>query len=216
MLGLNLALDYVAKPWVLCLGAHSDDIEIGCGGTILRLIEEHPALRFYWVVFSASPARAREATASAGNFLRGASGCEVVVKTFRDGYFPYEGAVIKDFFEELKSVSPALVLTHCRDDLHQDHRVINELTWNTFRDHLIWEYEIPKYDGGLGSPNLYVHLSAAVAARKVDLLLTHFQTQANKHWFTPATFRGLMALRALESRAPEQQAEAFYVRKQVV
>ena len=216
MLALNLDLDRAATPWVLCLGAHSDDIEIGCGGTILRLVEAYPALRFYWVVFSASPARAREALASAGNFLHGAGGCEVVVKDFRDGYFPYEGAAIKDFFETLKSVDPALVLTHHRDDLHQDHRVINELTWNTFRDHLIWEYEIPKYDGGLGAPNLYVPLPAAAATRKVDLLLTHFQTQANKHWFTPETFRGLMALRGLESRAPEQQAEAFYVRKQVV
>lgn len=213
---LNLNLERGASPWVLCLGAHSDDIEIGCGGTILNLVTAYPRLRFYWVVFSADPSREQEAVASARDFLRGAAGCEIVVKTFRDGYFPYIGADIKDYFEELKPVNPALVLTHCRSDLHQDHRVINELTWNTFRDHLILEYEIPKYDGGLGSPNVFVALSQATLDRKLDLLLAHFQTQGNKHWFTRDTFSALTRLRGIESRAPEGHAEGFYARKLLI
>ena len=194
---LSLGLEHSASPWVLCLGAHSDDIEIGCGGTILRLIEEYPKLRFHWVVFSATPERATEAAASARSFLQDAAECEIVVKDFRDGYFPYVGSDIKDYFEELKQVDPALVLSHYRKDLHQDHRVINELTWNTFRDHLILEYEIPKYDGGLGSPNLYVHLTREIGEHKISYLMDHFQTQANKHWFSPETFRSTLALRGL-------------------
>ena len=213
---LSLGLEHSASPWVLCLGAHSDDIEIGCGGTILRLIEEYPQLRFHWVVFSATPERATEAVASARSFLQGAAGCEIVVKDFRDGYFPYIGADIKDYFEELKQVNPTLVLTHYREDLHQDHRVINELTWNTFRDHLILEYEIPKYDGGLGSPNVFISLTPATAERKIDLLLEHFQTQANKHWFSRKTFESILVIRGIESHSLDQFAEAFYGRKVVV
>lgn len=216
MLHLRFDLARTASPWVLCLGAHSDDIEIGCGGTILQLVAQYPELRFYWIVFSASPARALEATASAANFLRGAGGCEVVVKSFRDGYLPYEGAAIKDCFEELKVLDPALVLTHYREDLHQDHRVISELSWNTFRDHLILEYEIPKYDGGLGSPNFFMPLAQSIATRKLDLLMAHFQTQGNKHWFARDTFAGLMRLRGIESRAPDGLAEGLYMRKAVL
>ncbi len=214
---LRFDWDQDEAPWILCLGAHSDDIEIGCGGTILRLIQAYPHLRFHWIVFSASEMRRHEAVASAHDFLDGAQDCQIVVKAFRDGYFPYDGAQIKDYFEEIKqAVSPALVLTHYREDWHQDHRVINELTWNTFRDHLILEYEIPKYDGGLGSPNVFVPLNREVLERKLDLLMDHFQTQANKHWFTRQTFRSILSLRGIESRAPELGAEAFYSRKQIL
>lgn len=213
---LSLNLDSAANPWILCLGAHSDDIEIGAGGTILRLIREYPALRFHWVVFSAEGARAQEAIASAQAFLAGAAGCEIITKEFRDGYFPYIGAEIKDYFEELKRVDPALILTHYREDLHQDHRVINELTWNTFRDHLILEYEIPKYDGGLGSPNVFVPLDENDVDRKIDLLLTHFTTQTNKRWFTRQTFLAMLALRGIESYTRSIYAEAYYGRKQVI
>lgn len=214
---LNLGLDKNGtKPsgWVLCLGAHSDDIEIGCGGTILRLAAEYPDLCFYWVVFGASGPREEEAKASAAEFLANAKESRVIVEGYRDGFFPYHGAEIKDYFERLKrEISPTLIFTHYRNDLHQDHRLLCELTWNTFRNHLILEYEIPKYDGDLGSPNFFVHLDEAQCQRKVDALLDHFQTQGNKDWFTRETFYALMRLRGVESKAPSGYAEAFYGRK---
>jgi len=157
---------------ILCLGAHSDDIEIGCGGTVLRILEENPDAEVLWVVIGASGQRADEATASAKSFLARARQKEVIVKEFRDGFFPYIGAEIKGFFEELKRrCAPDLILTHCRNDLHQDHRLVSELTWNTFRNHLILEYEILKYDGDLGTPNVFVHLTESLARRKVGILL---------------------------------------------
>lgn len=199
---------------VLCLGAHSDDIEIGCGGAILQLLEQYPDLSFYWVVFSANPQRAHEAQASAETFLAQAQEKAIIIKNFRDGYFPYLGSDIKDYFEELKQAFvPDLIFTHYRNDLHQDHRLISDLTWNSFRDQLILEYEIPKYDGDLSSPNLFVHLNQAICTRKIDHLLAHFQTQTNKHWFTRETFLAILRLRGIESKAPEQYAEAFYCRK---
>jgi LmbE family N-acetylglucosaminyl deacetylase len=199
---------------VLCLGAHSDDIEIGCGGTILRLIREHPQIEFTWVVFSAVGERAIEAQKSADEFLRGVQRNQVVLKEFRDGYFPSETASIKDVFEELKlRTSPDIIFTHHRNDLHQDHRQLCELTWNTWRDHLILEYEIPKYDGDLGSPNFFVNLSAEICKAKTDLLIRHFQTQTNKHWFTFETFNALLRLRGIECKSEWGYAEAFYTRK---
>jgi LmbE family N-acetylglucosaminyl deacetylase len=199
---------------ILCLGAHSDDIEIGCGGTILRLLTERPGSTVTWVVFSADDRREAEARASASAFLADAASAEVVVHRFRESYFPAVAAEIKDAFEAMKaSCSPDLVFTHRRGDEHQDHRLIGELTWNTFRDHLIAEYEIPKYEGDLGHPNLYVPLSGAVADRKVQLLLEHFGSQRGKPWFRPETFRGLMAVRAVECNAADAAAEAFYLRK---
>jgi LmbE family N-acetylglucosaminyl deacetylase len=199
---------------VLCLGAHSDDIEIGCAGAILKLLEENQDLSFYWVVFSADAQRAREAIASAEALLANAQEKQIVVKTFRDGYFPYTGSEIKEYFEALKQeFAPDLIFTHYRNDLHQDHRVIADLTWNTFRDHFILEYEIPKYDGDLGQPNLFVQLDQATYERKIAHLLTHFGTQANKHWFTEETFMALLRLRGIESKAPDRYAEAFYCRK---
>ncbi|HMN27264.1 MAG TPA: PIG-L family deacetylase [Caldilineaceae bacterium] len=161
--------------------------------------------------------RAQEAQASAEAFLAGANASTVVIKEFRDGYFPYEGAAIKDYFETLKALfTPDLIFTHYRQDSHQDHRLLNELTWNTFRDHLILEYEIPKYDGDLGRPNLYVQLDGTLCERKIDLLMTHFATQANKHWFTRETFASLMRLRGIEARSPGGYAEAFYGHKLVI
>jgi LmbE family N-acetylglucosaminyl deacetylase len=200
----------------LCLGAHSDDIEIGCGGAILKLIEKYPNLSVCWIVFSANQERAVEATASARAFLEPVQDKRIVVQDFKDGFFPYMGAEIKAYFETLKrEVSPDLIFTHYRHDLHQDHRLLCELTWNTFRDHLILEYEIPKYDGDLGVPNFFVHLDQTTCRRKTRLILEHFKTQLNQHWFTEETFLALLRLRGVESNAPGNYAEAFYCRKTV-
>jgi LmbE family N-acetylglucosaminyl deacetylase len=202
---------------VLCLGAHSDDIEIGCGGTILRLLEANPGLAVHWVVFSARAERASEAEASAARFLAGAGTRGVELHQFRDGFFPSELSRIKTYYEELKGrIKPDLIFTHQRDDLHQDHRVICELAWNTFRDHAILEYEIPKWDGDLGRPNVYVPLEDRHAAGKIAILMDCFGTQAGKHWFDEETFTALMRLRGLECNAPARRAEAFYGRKVVL
>ena len=202
---------------ILCLGAHSDDIEIGCGGTVLRILEENPDAEVLWVVIGASGQRADEATASAKSFLARARQKEVIVKEFRDGFFPYIGAEIKGFFEELKRrCAPDLILTHCRNDLHQDHRLVSELTWNTFRNHLILEYEILKYDGDLGTPNVFVHLTESLARRKVGILLDSFRSQLKKNWFTEDAFLAILRLRGLECNAPEKYAEAYHARKLVL
>jgi LmbE family N-acetylglucosaminyl deacetylase len=199
---------------VLCLGAHSDDIEIGCGGSVLQLVAAHPGLEVHWVVFSADARRAAEARASASAFLAGAGAAHVVVHGFRDGYFPTVGDAIKDEFEATRRlIAPDLVFTHCSHDLHQDHRLLNQLTYNTFRDHLVLEYEIPKWDGDLRTPNVYIPLDAAAANQKVALLLRHFPSQAQRDWFTADTFQALMRIRGLESRAPAGKAEGFYCRK---
>jgi len=211
---LNVSLTKGPGLKLLCLGAHSDDIEIGCGGTVLRLIEENPAAEVCWVVLGASGARTAEARRSADLFLASARRKEIVTREFRDGYFPYVGAEIKDFFEDLKrKYSPDLILTHHREDLHQDHRLVSELTWNTFRNHLILEYEIIKYDGGLGSPNLFVYLSESQAKRKIGNILECFPSQRNKSWFTEDSFFSILRLRGVESNAPEKYAEGFYCRK---
>lgn len=201
----------------LFLGAHCDDIEIGCGATVLRLVEEHPTLRVHWVVLASNPVRAAEARRSADLFLHGVADKTVVIKEFRNGYFPYVGAEIKDYFEQLKkSVQPDIIFSHYGQDLHQDHRVTSELTWNTFRDHMILEYEIPKYDGGMGSPNFFVPVTKFQCERKVDHLVQCFGSESNKHWFTRDTFMGLMRLRGVECAAPDGHAEAYYVRKAVL
>ncbi|MBX3013817.1 MAG: PIG-L family deacetylase [Caldilineaceae bacterium] len=211
------ALAHGTPKHLLCLGAHSDDIEIGCGGALLRLTQEHPGLTVDWVVLSGSGVRAAEAQASAEHFLQHAGQANIRLQTFQDGFFPYTGAEIKGYFEQLKrEINPDLIFTHCRHDFHQDHRVVNELTWNTFRDHLILEYEIPKYDGDLQSPNLFIQLDRAICQQKIDYLMQHFATQTNRYWFTPETFSSVMRLRGIESRAPEGYAEGFYCRKVVV
>ncbi len=201
---------------ILCLGAHSDDIEIGCGGTILRLLQTAQC-RVTWVVLSATGPRRLEAFASARRFLKGAKSTAIVTKQFKESFFPYHGEAIKEFFERLKRrCAPDLVFTHYRDDLHQDHRIVCELTWNTFRQHHILEYEIPKYDGDLGRPNVYVPLPEDLCNAKVKYLLEGFPTQRNKHWFTEDTFYSLLRLRGIESFAPDKYAEAFYGRKLVL
>ena len=199
---------------VLCVGAHADDLEIGCGGTVLQLISKYPNAKFHWVVLGASGVRSQEALNSANAFLANAASPQIVIRDFRDGYFPSELPRIKDYFEELKSVvSPDLILTHYLEDRHQDHRVLSELTWNTFRRHLILEYEIPKYDGDLGAPNFFVHLSENERAQKVNNLLSYFPSQADKPWFTADLFDALMRIRGMESNSPSRFAEAFYCRK---
>ena len=193
--------------------AHSDDIEIGCGGTLLQFHKIFPRLKFYWVVFSASGTRGTEAAIAAELFT---DGCEkeIALKTFKDGFLPYSGGEVKDFFESIKSqVSPDLIFTHWQGDAHQDHRLISELTSNTFRDHMILEYEIPKYDGDMGRPNLFVHLEAPLHERKVDYLFEAFQSQREKPWFARETFLGLMRIRGMESNSPSGYAEAFHSRK---
>jgi LmbE family N-acetylglucosaminyl deacetylase len=212
LLTLDLVRDPHAPCCVLVLGAHCDDIEIGCGGTLLSLLARHRQLRVDWVVFSSSPVREKEARASAERLLAGAKEKRVVVKQFRNGYFPDEWAAIKNYFEVLKSeLQPDLVLTHCQQDLHQDHRTIAELTWNTFRDHLVLEYEIPKYDPDLGSPNFFVRLDAEQAERKARHVVESFPSQADKHWFTQDTFLALMRLRGVQCGT--RYAEGFYARK---
>jgi LmbE family N-acetylglucosaminyl deacetylase len=201
---------------VLAIGAHSDDIEIGGGGTVLRLVEDGLAASVGWVVLSAAGERAEEARASAASFLKQAPEHEVVVRGFRDGFLPYEGYQVKEFFEELKRFDPDLVLTHRRADVHQDHRLVGELTWNTFRKHLVLEYEIPKYEGDLGQPNLFVTLDRSRCERKVELLMEGFRSQRDRRWFTEDTFWSLLRLRGLESNSPSTYAEAFHARKLVL
>jgi LmbE family N-acetylglucosaminyl deacetylase len=202
---------------VLCLGCHSDDLEIGCGGTVLRLARDHPDWVFHWVVFSAVGVRAAEARQAAIKFVDPSRLNGPILKAFPDGFMPYAGADIKAAFEELKqTVSPDLIFTHNRRDAHQDHRLIADLTWNTFRDHFILEYEIPKYDGDMGQPSVFVPLPPDICETKVDLILATFQSQRGKHWFQRETFLSLMRLRGMECNAPSGYAEAFYGRKLVL
>jgi LmbE family N-acetylglucosaminyl deacetylase len=197
---------------VLCLGAHSDDVEIGCGGTILKLISQTPGLEFLWFVASADEERRREAHSSARDFLKDAAGAEIQVANFRESYFPEQWGGLKREIEKLRSrFAPDLIFTHYREDRHQDHRTISELTWTTFRNHLILEYEVPKYDGDLGQPNLYVPFDAALCARKTDALLKHFTSQTSKHWFRRNTFEAIARIRGIECAA--EYAEAYHCRK---
>ena len=202
---------------LLCLGAHSDDLEIGCSGTVLRLLAELRVARVTWVVLSGNTERAREARAGARRVLGRRPGVRVVQQTFRDGYFPYVAVGVKDFFEKLKrQVDPDVVFTHNRADRHQDHRLVSELTYNTFRNHLVLEYEIFKVDGDLGQPNTYVPLSAATVRRKVSLLEACFGSQRDRRWFSEDAFRALLRLRGIEAGATSGYAEAFYGRKLVL
>ncbi len=200
------------SPTLLCLGAHSDDVEIGCGGTLLKLREIRPHAHVHWVVFTSTPEREAEARASAADFAQGFASLTIEIHAFRDGFLPQAWTAVKEAFEVLKEkLDPDLVLTHTRDDAHQDHRTVCELTWNTFRRHLVLEYEIPKWDGDLGRPNAYVGFDRAVLDRKIALLLKHFATQGNKDWFTEDLFSALPRIRGMECRAP--YAEAFHARK---
>jgi len=210
---LRLPFDAASSPTVLCLGAHSDDIEIGCGGTVLRLARQYPNCVFHWVVFSALGMRAAEAKRGSELFAGTTALRGPLLKAFQDGFMPFVGGEVKATFEELKAASPDLILTHNRLDAHQDHRLLAELTWNTFRDHLILEYEIPKYDGDLGQPNLFVPLESELCEKKVRYILEAFPSQQSKRWFRQDTFLSLMRLRGMECNAPSGYAEAFYCRK---
>jgi LmbE family N-acetylglucosaminyl deacetylase len=215
----HLRLDGAASGplQILCLGCHSDDIEIGCGGSILKLAEDHPACVFHWVIFSAIGVRAVEAQHAAAQFVEPPRLRGPILKTFQDGFMPFAGADIKTVFEELKhAVSPDLIFTHNHKDAHQDHRLISELTWNTFRDHLILEYEIPKYDGDMGQPNVFVPLPLEISEKKVTLIMDAFRSQRGKRWFQRETFLSLMRLRGMECNASSGYAEAFYGRKLVI
>jgi len=210
---ITLPPDPTSPLKILCLGAHADDIEIGCGGTILQLAKQYPNCVLHWVVFSADGIRSREAKQSAALFAGSATIRGPQIKSFKDGFMPYFGAEVKAAFEELKEVSPNVVFTHTRQDAHQDHRLLAELTWNTFRDHLILEYEIPKYDGDMGQPSIFVPLDAATCKKKVDSIMEAFRSQHDKRWFQPETFYSLMRLRGMECNSSSGYAEAFYGRK---
>ena len=217
MLELIPALRTKSKQSILCLGAHSDDIEFGCGGTVLRLLKDYGECDVTWVVFSAKAQRKREAMISAKRFLKDAKTSAIITKAFKESFFPYHGEAIKACFEALKArFDPDLIFTHYRHDLHQDHRVISDLTWNTWRNHFILEYEIPKYDGDLGAPNTFVPLSETLARGKAGLLWKCFETQRAKQWFAEETFLSLMRLRGIECNASDKYAEGFYARKTVL
>jgi LmbE family N-acetylglucosaminyl deacetylase len=217
MLGLALRPPGGSPVRVLAIGAHPDDIEIGCAGTLLKLIGDDAVAEICWVVLSGSRERAAEARSSAEALLADVAAHQIIQRDFSDGFFPYDGREVKLFFEQLKrDVAPDVVFTHHRQDLHQDHRVSCELTWNSFRDHLILEYEIPKFDGDMGRPNLFVTLDDAICARKLDHLMTHFDSQRSKRWFKDDLFSGLMRLRGMECNSPTARAEAFYCRKVVL
>ena len=216
MRSLSLPRDAAEPLNVLCLGAHSDDIEIGCGGTILFLARNFPNCVFHWVVLSADGVRAAEAQQASALFAGAKAVRGPLLISFRDGFFPFEGAEVKTTFEELKAISPDLIFTHSRQDSHQDHRLVAELTWNTFRDHFILEYEIPKYDGDMGQPSVFVPLETGVSEKKVQYLMDAFQSQRGKRWFRPDTFLSLMRLRGMECNSPSGYAEAFYCRKLVL
>ncbi len=216
---INLKLDIKSNedPQVLCLGSHSDDIEIGCGGTILRLINQYPNVQIHWVVFSALGVRKAEAQRGADLFAGKKNLAKAYLKDFRDGFMPFVGMDVKTTFEELKQeVSPHLILTHTHKDAHQDHRLICELTWNTFRNHFILEYEIPKYDGDMGRPNVFVPLERETYESKVQFILEAFESQRSKKWFEENTFLSLMRLRGMECNSPSGYAEAFHCRKMVL
>ncbi len=197
---------------LLCIGAHSDDLEIGCGATVLRLLRESPGCAVTWAVFCAAGERGEEARAAAEDMLKDAGDARVVLYEFRDAHLPARWGDVKAAMGELRSSKPDLILTHRHDDAHQDHRLLGELTMQGFRDHATLGYEIPKYDGDLGRPTLYAPASEGDFSRKLAAL-EHFRTQREKHWFDDATFRGLARLRGLECAAASGLAEAFYPRK---
>ena len=217
MLSLNLSGGTDGSINILCLGAHSDDIEIGCGGTILKLLRDHSNVQVHWVVFSGEGERADEALGSANDLLAYTLEKRIVVRDYKTSYFPYCGNDIKDCFEEIKKeFTPDIIFTHFRHDLHQDNRIINELTWNTFRNHFILEYEIFKYDGDIGQPNFFVHLDEELCRKKVAIIMKNFKSQSHRSWFTEDAFYSLLRLRGIESNSPGRYSEAYYCRKAVL
>ena len=213
-----IPLAFPSRPLtLLCIGAHADDIEIGCTGSVLQLLDRHPGSTVWWVVLSAEGTRSLEARESASLLLGSAGTHRIRVHGFHDGHLPGVWVGVKEVFEELKrDVMPDLIFTHFRDDRHQDHRLVSDLTWQTFRNHVILEYEIPKYDGDLGSPNGFIPISRELRTRKIEHLLAAFPSQREKQWFTEETFLGLLRIRGMECAAPDGYAEAFYLRKAVL
>lgn len=209
---MNIQFDKSSPLKILCLGAHCDDIEIGAGATLLKIFQEYQISQVVWIVFTSNETRKMEAITSAELFLNGIENRSIVVNSFRDGFLPFQGSEVKEYFEEIKrQISPDLIFTHYRNDRHQDHRLISDLTWNTWRSHFILEYEVPKYDGDLGIPNFYVGIGEEYILKKNTIILESFKSQNSKHWFDEATFNALPRLRGMESAS--QFAEAFYVRK---
>ena len=199
---------------VLCLGAHCDDIEIGCGASLLKLIEQKKIHSIRWIVFASNPLRKAEAIKSAEAFLEGVENAQIEVLEYRDAFLKFSALEIKEHFESVKrSFEPHMVFTHYRNDRHQDHSLLSDLAWNTFRSHTILEYEIPKYDGDLGQPNCFFHISEALAEKKANILLECFESQREKHWFDKETFLSLMRIRGMESASMTRYAEAFHLRK---
>lgn len=212
---LGFLIDNKKPLNVLCLGAHCDDIEIGAGGTLLKLFDTQKINSVKWVAFASNEIRKKEAEDSAKRFLEKVKTADVDIRSYRDGFLPFLATEVKDEFEAIKrSFQPDIIFTHYRDDRHQDHRLVSDLTWNTWRNHLILEYEIPKYDGDLGIPNLFVPLEETFIERKNQILIEAFASQREKHWFDDATFKALPRLRGMESATI--YAEAFYARKIVI
>ena len=212
-----LRLQFSKLERVLCLGCHPDDIEIGCGGALLRLFEENPAVEVLWAVLSGDEIRAQEARVSADRWLAALSAKEVVQASFPDRFFPAQAEQVKRYIHGIaERFSPDVIFTHRRDDAHQDHRLVAEITWSAFRNDLILEYEIPKYDGDLGNPNIFVELDKSGAQRKVSALMECFESQRTKPWFSEDVFWALMRLRGLECNSPTNYAEGFYCRKLVI
>ncbi|GBD90805.1 glcNAc-PI de-N-acetylase [bacterium BMS3Abin04] len=197
---------------ILFLGAHSDDIEIGCGGTILKIIRNYRVNAVKWIVFSSNEVRKKEAQISAENFLQNVENKMIEFRSYRDGFLPFSATEIKNDFEQIKkSFNPDIIFTHYRQDRHQDHRFLSDLTWNTFRNHLILEYEIPKYDGDFGIPNFYIPLDEDIVNQKNEIIMNSFKSQIKKHWFTEESFNAILRLRGMESAS--RYSEAFYARK---
>ena len=213
MLNLNFNKTEESSFRILCLGSHSDDIEIGCGGTIIKLMENLSNVDLLWVVFSAGGVRKKEAQRSASLFSNKAHQKDIRTLNFRDSFFPYQGLEIKEYFETIKEFNPDLIFTHYHKDHHQDHRLVSELTSNTFRNNMILEYEIPKYDGDLGSPNIFVNLDEKYCQKKIELILDCFTSQLDNHWFSDETFRSIMRLRGIQCNSSTGYAESFYGRK---
>ena len=212
---LHINFDKNVPLKVLCLGAHCDDIEIGAGGTLLKLFKQYKIEQLNWVVFASNETRKKEAQSSAELFLKDVAHKNITINAFRDGFLPFQGLELKDLFEQMKQkISPDLIFTHYREDRHQDHRIISDLTWNTWRNHAILEYEIMKYDGDLGKPNLFVSLDEEIIEKRNKIILETFVSQHSKHWFNDSTLRALPCLRGMESAT--SFAEAFYVRKLIL
>lgn len=213
---LPLTFKHKAGLQILCIGAHCDDIEIGCGGTLLKIFQQYPIKQVFWVVMASNEVRKKEAQKAAEAFLKGIESYQIHIHSYRDAFLPHSALEIKEEFEQIKrQFNPDLVFTHYREDRHQDHRLLSDLAWNTFRNHLILEYEIPKYDGDLGQPNCYVQFNQTIAQNKIDIIMQAYQSQASKHWFEEDTFQALMRIRGMECANYDRFAEAFYLRKAV-